>query len=404
VAEFDFDGLRGFLASRRLQVVVASRESTAAEWRTRRLDAVDPLTSDLRRIVLRSVDSLAKRSARTYVEGWTPDPNTYSIAPADEAMGPLAESLLGAYSAQFEADAPAGPVDPAEDNEDNDDGEPFHGRALGLVARSDNPDRSLLVVRAQNPVIEMAHDRITGIIRGNRVARARRLFAYDGRIDVLVWQDWAIVANALVLENLMRDPARLAAELDEARNAFVDTNLFANVEQLSATAASDTNFARGVRRVHKSGYLDGLRLERLRAAIQDWGHATVKVTGDDRIAFDPAARWDFLRLIDDGYLTSDLTGLRYEVNSKRRWNRVQLVAIDKDAAGVPTRLHGPGAWSPRAVAEAIADIEGKRSDYFLVGPAGPELLRVRYAPSGAELWAGPPEGRHNLLLDLPQPD
>jgi hypothetical protein len=39
--------------------------------------------------------------------------------------------------------------------------------------------------------------------------------------------------------------------------------------------------------------------------------------GREEIVFDPEHKWDFLRLIEDGYMKSDMTQVRYEVTGKR---------------------------------------------------------------------------------------
>lgn len=141
---FDFDGARDFLLKEALQVVIASR--AALGWRTRRLEVVGPLGEDLRSVAVRALDLIAKRRGRAYVEGWAPDPGTYSGAPADVADGPLVQLLLDAYSAPVEPDlAPADETTPEPDGAID---ESLKGRVLGLVAR--NQQKSLLIVRAQN--------------------------------------------------------------------------------------------------------------------------------------------------------------------------------------------------------------------------------------------------------------
>jgi hypothetical protein len=395
VADFDFDGLRAYLTNHDLQVVVGSRLAPGEPWRARRLGARGELQEAIRTITLRNIDRLETREEAVYIEGWTPDPETYAIVPAEDTGGPLRDAMSGAYSARMERDEAPGAVAGEADDE------PLPSRVLGLVGRADNHE--LLIVRARGPIIEMSRDRITAVVRGSQLSEARRLFAYDGRIDVLIWDRHAVVLAANVFEDLMRDPARLRRELDEAVAAFEATNLVADVQQLAATASLDSNFARGIRRIHKSGHLAAVGLDAVRRQIETWGHDTIGIADDRRIRFDPVARWEFLRLLDDGYLTSDLTGFRYEVNSKRRWNRVEVLAVHKDGRGEIASLHGVGNWSPRSAADAAADIDRDRTRYFIKAPAGIVPVRTILRPRGLVPWAGP-DLAHNLLLDLPEPD
>ena len=398
--DFDFDGLRRFLSEEPLQVITVSRESPRADWAANRLEIGDGQLRDaLRTIVQRTATRLERRQGREYVDGWVPEPGTYSIAPASDAAGPLIETLLANYSEPEGYDElPAtGPTGEPDDEPDDEPETEAAARVMGLVARRNN-DR-LVLVRAQNPVIQMAPDRLTATLRGRRLSTARSLFTYDGRVDVVVWGEQTLILNANVFESLVRDPDRLDQELTDAIETLSASQLFAGVDLLGSTARKDANFARGLRRIHKAGYLAGLSPDKLREAVGAWGHHSITVVGD-RIVFDPESRWDFLHLLDDGYLSSDLTGLRYEVNSKRRWNRVEIRSIERDHAGRLVRVHGPGAWSPRAVGDVLLDIDGARASYYIKHDGGAVPVKAATVNAHRTLWAGPAQGE-NLIDSLP---
>ncbi len=392
---FDFEGLARFLAENELQTIVADRESPRADWRATRLDTGDgELRQAIRSVLQRSLAGLRRRQPVDYVEGWTPDPGTYSLAPARLATGPLITTLVGAYSAASARDPLPTAALSGETAETDDD---ISARMIGVVARRD--DKTLVIVRAQSPLTHMAPDRVTAILRGNRLSLARTIFAYDGRIDVLVFGDQAIIVNPVAFESLVRDPADLQRELAAALNELEGTNLIGDMPALRTTAGDDSNFARGLRRIHKAGYLTGMQASVLGEAISRWGHDQLSVIGG-RLVFRPDARWEFLRVLDDGYLTSDLTGLRYEVNSKRRWNRVQVTGIERDANGRPLQLLGNGAWSPRSVGDVLQDLDNTRTQYHVALDDGVVLIRPRTVGGLRTLWAGPDDGP-NLLDRLP---
>jgi hypothetical protein len=48
-----------------------------------------------------------------------------------------------------------------------------------------------------------------------------------------------------------------------------------------------------------------------------FGLKTVKKNGKEMLVFDPKDKWALLRLLDDDYLDSVLTGQKYEVTGKR---------------------------------------------------------------------------------------
>ncbi|HFD87405.1 MAG TPA: DUF4868 domain-containing protein [Gammaproteobacteria bacterium] len=66
-------------------------------------------------------------------------------------------------------------------------------------------------------------------------------------------------------------------------------------------------------------YLKDLTLRDLKKAIKKY-KLPIKTTGtgdDEKLHFDVSDKWAILRLLDDDYLESVMTGNQYEVNSKR---------------------------------------------------------------------------------------
>ncbi|MEW5814630.1 MAG: Kiwa anti-phage protein KwaB-like domain-containing protein, partial [Spirochaetota bacterium] len=66
-------------------------------------------------------------------------------------------------------------------------------------------------------------------------------------------------------------------------------------------------------------YLEQITIADLKKVIQKYSLniEIVRVKGQEMIKFDSSDKWAILRLLDDDYLESVMTGNRYEVNSKR---------------------------------------------------------------------------------------
>ncbi|QRM34786.1 Kiwa anti-phage protein KwaB-like domain-containing protein [Microvirga sp. VF16] len=74
-----------------------------------------------------------------------------------------------------------------------------------------------------------------------------------------------------------------------------------------------------LRGIASRNYLSNLTLASLEAKIQARSlPIAINGTGANRkLVYDPQQKWKFLRLIDDGFLSSDMTGTHYEVTGKR---------------------------------------------------------------------------------------
>ena len=71
--------------------------------------------------------------------------------------------------------------------------------------------------------------------------------------------------------------------------------------------------------ISEKAYLPLITFEDLSGTIAkfDLSIEVVVEDGMPKLLFDPKYRWEILNLIDDSYLGSEMTGYRYEANSKR---------------------------------------------------------------------------------------
>ena len=69
-------------------------------------------------------------------------------------------------------------------------------------------------------------------------------------------------------------------------------------------------------------YLQNLNIENVKQIIAEFelDIDTADVNGTESLVFDshPQRRWEILKLLDDDFLSSTMTELKYEVNSKQR--------------------------------------------------------------------------------------
>lgn len=92
-----------------------------------------------------------------------------------------------------------------------------------------------------------------------------------------------------------------------------------NADQFEKDCKGNTLILIKLRSISGRTYLTTLTIDNLEAIINARG-LPIAISGagaNRKLVYDPVHKWKFLRLIDDGFLSSDATGLHYEVTGKR---------------------------------------------------------------------------------------
>jgi hypothetical protein len=148
------------------------------------------------------------------------------------------------------------------------------------------------------------------------------VFNFDEHVDVLVIAGAVYVYQRRLFEEMFayvekvyRPAADLA--LEHLRGAAILSDL----EAFAAACRQDVN---KLRKLADIGWNIAPRKLTWAAVQQIQGGWNVNVQLDpdnQRIVVSPATTWSILKLLDDDYLRSDMTGSFYEVQSKRRVKR-----------------------------------------------------------------------------------
>jgi hypothetical protein len=396
VAEFDFPGLLDFLTVQPVQLAIVQlrrgHDATASEVIRLKID--NTVEGSLRRSAQRAVASLRRREVIDFDEGWLPYEHEVAVANRDLIAGPLFGRITDAYGK--EPGQIGGPTD--EDETDDDAGragEDQSIRAYALVAQEGA--NTALVIRRQNPVKTLGRRLVTAVFSGDELTQTRRIFVYDGRADLVVWNNQVLVVTPGAYERLFGDPVKLEAELQSALQHVNDRVRPGNMDAIREFA-SDQNFARGLRKLLRGGALEEPDMPKVLDKVRNWGVDEIQVEGGRLVVGSTiTARWQFLHLLDDGYLLSDVTGHRYEVNSKRQWIRFEVAAVTLGENDRVTTLVGSGPWSPASAANAIEDIKKHRAGYYHVTPTGSNRIITRPVNGEDVLWSESGDGRNALL-------
>jgi hypothetical protein len=92
-----------------------------------------------------------------------------------------------------------------------------------------------------------------------------------------------------------------------------------NAAQFEADCKGNALILVRLRGIADRNYFPSLALATLEQKIKS-DNLPIKISGtgkNKKLVYNPQQKWKFLRLLDDGFLNSDMTGKKYEVTSKR---------------------------------------------------------------------------------------
>ena len=92
-----------------------------------------------------------------------------------------------------------------------------------------------------------------------------------------------------------------------------------NAAQFESDCKNNALILVRLRGIAERNYFSSLTLATLEKKIKADG-LPIQISGtgqNKKLVYDPLHRWKFLRLLDDGFLNSDMTGQKYEVTGKR---------------------------------------------------------------------------------------
>jgi hypothetical protein len=146
------------------------------------------------------------------------------------------------------------------------------------------------------------------------------LFLFDHKVDA-VSQDGAMhIFNQHNFQKIFRFfqlVAETAAETLKTIKAHVP---IANFHELEAACAGHLQMQAKLKNIASKPYLKNVKMTDIKRVLKDFpdlGVEIVKKDGKEMLLFNSKDKWAVLRLLDDDYLGSVLTGTKYEVTGKR---------------------------------------------------------------------------------------
>jgi hypothetical protein len=146
------------------------------------------------------------------------------------------------------------------------------------------------------------------------------VFLFDRNVDC--WSDgrYMFITNVGNFERMFRYFEQLQARAQQTVNAVLQRIPVSNADEFRAACTTQVRFMTKLAVIASKPYLAQIGMADIHRAIDvhELPVEVVRQNGQEMLVFDPdpSRRWILLKLLDDDYLNSVMTHLRYEVNSK----------------------------------------------------------------------------------------
>lgn len=144
-------------------------------------------------------------------------------------------------------------------------------------------------------------------------------FMFDPYIDCFAVGNLMFILNKGRFERIFQF-YELLEKTAEAVLATIEKHIpIDNFEDFKKVCRGHIQKLAKLKNISDKPYLQDLTLDKIKLAVEEFD-LPIETTGtgkNEKLHFDPSQPWAILKLLDDDYLGSIMTGNRYEVNSKR---------------------------------------------------------------------------------------
>jgi Kiwa protein KwaB-like len=180
----------------------------------------------------------------------------------------------------------------------------------------------LYFFRIYTPKRELSRSRLFAALFGegtfDRVKAP--LFLFDHNVDCLSHNGTMYIFNKHNFEKIFRF-FELVTKTAAQTLATIKIHVpVANFDELEKACTGHLQMQAKLKNIAGKPYLKKMKIADIKKLLNHFpalGLKTVKKNGKEMLVFDPKDKWALLRLLDDDYLDSVLTGQKYEVTGKR---------------------------------------------------------------------------------------
>lgn len=178
----------------------------------------------------------------------------------------------------------------------------------------------VLCFRSCTDKIELGRSRFFAVThrRGQYDRVTATSFIFDRQIDCFCGSPMFIL-NKDRFQRIFRYYERVQAAAHETLDRIRTVIPIHNGEEFANSCEGNLQMLKKLKNIAAQPYLDTLTIDDMKKVIED-NDLRIETTitdGQEQLVFDPTQKWTILKMLDDDYLKSVMTGSRYEVNSKR---------------------------------------------------------------------------------------
>ena len=154
---------------------------------------------------------------------------------------------------------------------------------------------------------------------GERYERLKEpTFQFDDKFDVVIHNGYLFSFNKNNFQHIFKYYEMLRASAQQSLDTIEAAIPIANFQGFQTTCMNHLQKLAKLRNIASKPYLAAVTMDDIKNVINTYGLQidVVVENGEERIAFDESNKWAILNLLDDAYLSSMMTGINYEANSK----------------------------------------------------------------------------------------
>ncbi len=176
-------------------------------------------------------------------------------------------------------------------------------------------------LRSYTPKKELNRSALFAIVlkRGQYDRFTDRLFLFDQYIDCVVRGDFLFIFNKDKFQKIFRFYEMLIASANATMQIIQKRIPIDDFPAFQAACEGHLQKLAKLKNIASKPYLQHITMTDIKKVIQKYNLpiATEGTGASEKVKFDASDKWAILRLLDDDYLESVMTGNTYEVNSKR---------------------------------------------------------------------------------------
>ena len=187
-----------------------------------------------------------------------------------------------------------------------------------IICSNTNQEKSIFF-RIYSPKKELTRSGLFALMmnKGQYNTINNKIFLFDEDIDCFTWNGFLFIKNVYYFQRIFNYFEQIRNKATETINLVISQIQIENLEEFKKACTSQLSMMEKLARIASKTYLQSITMPAIQQTIREF-QLGIEIR-DEKLVFDshPTKRWLILKLLDDDYLGSTMTGERYEVNSKR---------------------------------------------------------------------------------------